>query len=105
MSNYAQQGAQTGIQAPAQGSANYYATSPTDQKQTDLAVMLVALAEMHRVVSELHGMADRACGMNGEDRKAGPTPVPDGKIGEVAQEMHLLRERLYSLNARLGRIA
>lgn len=103
MSNYGQTANQAGPSA--RSDANYYTTSSTDQKQTDLAVMLEALAEMHRVVSELHGIADRACGMNLEDGKAGPTPVPNGKIGEVAQEMHLLRERLYSLNARLGRIA
>lgn len=98
MSNYGMQSAaKSGIQT-----ANASASSP---HQPALNVMIEALHEMHKVVSELHGIADRACGISCEEGVMPQAPIPVGMIGEVAASMDSLRSRLYVLNSRFSNIA
>lgn len=80
-------------------------TTASDPKRSNLGEMLETLQEMHKVVSDLHSIADRAIGMNGEGSISPPSPPPNGMVGEVTETMHSLHGRLHSLYSRLCGIA
>lgn len=73
--------------------------------QSDLGQSLTTLDLIHKTVTDLHSVADRACGMTGEIAGLSPTPAPAGMLGEVNESLHSLNSRLQALYSRISRIA
>lgn len=63
------------------------------------------LALCHETVSGLHGIADRACGIRGEQKEGAPSPVPNGLLDDVLDMVSALNMRLNTAAARLSRVA
>lgn len=63
------------------------------------------LAACHDSLSAIHGIADRACGIRGEQTPATPTPVPNGLLDEILEMVSSLNARLNAATSRLSRIA
>ena len=72
-----------------------------------LADIISVLNQCHQTVSDLHGIADRACGIRGEEsgNKPVPMPVANGLLDEALDAVTGLNQRLNGLAARFSRVA
>lgn len=70
-----------------------------------LAEIEQCLAECHAILNDIHGMADRAVGVRGDETGSKPTPVPNGLLDQVLDSAISARTRLGAARERLCRIA
>lgn len=95
MSNYAQQGAQSG---------SIRQDTPPDASA--LHGILRRIGEVRANLHDIHGIADRACGSShfGETKTA-PAAVPNGMLAEIEEALDGLMSLSGGAVARLSRIA
>lgn len=71
-----------------------------------LVEIIDRISSMDNTMSDLHGIADRACGIRGEQHnKPAPASVPNGMLDQALDSLGALEERMNALCARMSRIA
>ncbi len=72
---------------------------------TALDEILSKIKQCHQTATDIHEIADRACGIRGEAGAAKPAPVPSGLLDEILDSISALNERLNGAYQRLARVA